>query len=188
MQPRPHSLTPRSSRASRAGTLALLLAFAACGPSEVLAPDDALAANSGTVSANASATLLSDAELAEILRVTLEDEYLAEAIYLGVMKDFGSVLPFRNIAKAERQHANNILALYAARGLTAPPNAWTTANVPHFATLKEACQAGVTAELENIALYDRYLGLALPADVVSAITRNRRASLQAHLPAFRRCS
>lgn len=141
--------------------------------------------NSGTLSVGAAAALVSDAELAEILRVTLDDEYRAQAIRLGVMEDFGSVLPFRNIGKAERQHAN-ILALYSVRGLPAPAYAWTTANVPHYATLRAACRAGVTAELENIALYD--LGLALPADVLSAILRNRRASLQAHLPAFRRCS
>jgi hypothetical protein len=183
-----HSHCAHSPRTLRAGSLALALALGACGTSELLAPEDALSADPGTVSASVSAVVVSDAELTEILRVTLDDEYRAEAIYLGVMKDFGSVLPFRNIAKAERQHAKNVLALYSARGLAAASNAWTTANVPHFGTLRAACQAGVTAELENIALYDRYLGLALPADVLGALVRNRRASVQAHLPAFRRCS
>lgn len=188
MQASPHRLTARSLRASRAGSFAIALALGACASSDLLAPEEPLAKNSGTLSVSASATLVSDAELSEILRVSLDDEYRAEAIYLGVMKDFGSVLPFRNIAKAERQHAKNILALYSARGLTAPANAWTTANVPHYGTLRAACQAGVKAELENLALYDRYLGLTLPADVLNALIRNRRASEQAHLPAFRKCS
>ncbi len=188
MQPTPPPLTARHLQASRAGSFAALLALGACGSSDLLAPGDPPATHSETVSASASTAVVSDAELLEIFHVTLDDEYRAEAIYLGVMKDFGSVLPFRNIAKAERQHAKNVLALYAARGLTAPANPWTTANVPRYATLKAACQAGVTAELENIALYDRYLTLTLPADVVNVLIRNRRASLKAHLPAFRRCS
>lgn len=169
----------RRRRPSLAALVLAALALSACGPE-----DDPVMPTSEPVAAD----LIPGSDLAELLQVTLEDEYRAEAIYQGVMKDFGAVLPFRNIAKAERQHALNILRLYASRGLTPPANPWNPDNVPHFTSVRAACQAGVQAELENIALYDHYLAKALPVDVALALTRNRRASLQAHLPAFKRCS
>jgi hypothetical protein len=127
-------------------------------------------------------------DLLTIFEITLQDEYRAEAVYLGVMEDFGDALPFRNIAKAEAQHARNILALYEARGVAAAANEWSTSVVPHFASLQAACQAGVVAEVENIEMYDEILLMELPDDVLQAVTRNRRASVQAHLPAFQNCS
>jgi hypothetical protein len=75
-----------------------------------------------------------------------------------------------------------------SRGLTAPVNTWTLATVPHFATFPAACAAGVVAEQENIAIYDRYLGLDLPSDVRQVFESNRAASLFSHLPAFQRCA
>jgi hypothetical protein len=51
-----------------------------------------------------------------------------------------------------------------------------------------ACAAGVVAERENIAIYDRYVGLALPQDVRQVFESNRAASLNNHLPAFEQCA
>lgn len=179
----------RRHLASRVNSLAILLALGACAPgSDLLAPENPTTLDSETLAVLPVGAAVSEEQLLEILHVTLDDEYRAEAIYLGVMQDFGPILPFRNIAKAERQHAKNVLTLYAARALPAPANPWTPRNVPHFASRTEACQAGVTAEIENVALYDRLLALALPADVQSVLVRNRLASLKAHLPAFKRCS
>jgi len=54
---------------------------------------------------------------------------------------------------------------------------------------QEACQTGIIAELENIAMYDGFFEFAgHPADVIDVFTRLRAASLEAHLPAFERCS
>jgi hypothetical protein len=128
-----------------------------------------------------------DADLRTMLAVTLQDEYHAQAVYLRVMADHGEALPFRNIAKAELVHAQAVLGLFAARGLTPPVNDWSVDNVATFPTLQAACAGGFDAEIENIELYDRYLGLQLPEDVRTVFENNRRASVEHHMPAFDTC-
>jgi hypothetical protein len=46
----------------------------------------------------------------------------------------------------------------------------------------------LTAEQENIALYDRFFALDLPPDVRRVFENNRAASLNNPLPAFQRCA
>jgi len=117
------------------------------------------------------------------------DEYRAETIYQGVINDFGAVAPFVNILTAEQRHSAALSQLFVNRGLTPPGNTWTVATVPHYASLREACAAGVIAEVENIAIYDRHLLLdGLPGDVRQVMQNNRAASLLNHLPAFERCA
>lgn len=130
--------------------------------------------------------LTDDVRLA--MQETLTDEYRAETIYQGVLNDFGAVLPFVNILSAEQRHSTAIARLFTSRGLPVPANAWTVATVPHYPTVPAACAAGVVAERENIAIYDRYAGLTLPADVRQVFESNRAASLNNHLPAFEQCA
>lgn len=127
-------------------------------------------------------------EVRTALEVTIQDEYLAEAIYQGVLDDFGAVLPFAAILTAEQRHSTTIGQLFTTRGLAVPASLVTVATVPHFATVREACAAGVVVERENIALYDRFLASSLPDDVRQVLSNNRRASLDNHLPAFLRCA
>lgn len=122
------------------------------------------------------------------LEQAINDEYRAETTYQGVVADFGQVLPFVNVLTAEERHSAAIARLYANRGLTAPPNPFTVAGVPHFATLTAACAAAASAERANIALYDGLLAGVLPTDVRQVFTNNRAASVDNHLPAFLRCS
>ena len=63
----------------------------------------------------------------------------------------------------------------------------TSILLARFATVTAACAAGVVAEQENIAMYDRLLLTELPNDVRNVFTNNRRASLDRHLPAFESC-
>jgi hypothetical protein len=127
-------------------------------------------------------------ELASILASALQDEYHAEAVYLRVLADHGTIMPFANIVNAEARHAASILSLYAARGWTPPANAWSPAAVDGFAAVTEACTVGAAAERADIALYDELLARGdLPADVQRVFENNRRASLEGHLPAFERC-
>jgi hypothetical protein len=92
------------------------------------------------------------------------------------------------VLTAEQRHSAAIANLFVNRGLTAPVNTWTLATVPRYATFREACAAGVVAEQENIAIYDRFFALDLPADVRQVFENNRAASLLNHLPAFQRCA
>lgn len=116
----------------------------------------------------------------------LQDEYRAAAAYEAVLTVFGNVLPFSNIVQAERQHAGSIAALFTARGLSVPVRE-SAPTLPVLASVAEACDLGAAAEVDNVALYDRMLGMSLPADVRRVFEANRRASLEKHLPAFTRC-
>ena len=118
----------------------------------------------------------------------LADELRGEAMYGRVLKDHGNVRPFSNVVHAERRHAAFLEDLLKARGLAGPaPQAG--AEVPGYASVKEACIAAVAFETTNVALYDRLLAAGpLPDDVKRAFDHNRMASLDHHKPAFERCA
>jgi hypothetical protein len=156
-----------------ASTLALAILAGACG------------SDSRVTDLSSEAT----DDLREVLSVALEDEYHAEAVYAGVLGDFGQVLPFSNIVDAELRHSTAIARLYEIRGWTVPESQWTPENVAHFGTLQEACAVGVTGEIANVAVYDELLAEpGLPSDVVRVFSSNREASLERHLPAFQTCA
>jgi hypothetical protein len=126
-------------------------------------------------------------ELVAVLDTAINDEYHAEFIYLLVIADFGNVLPFYNVVLAERRHSASLAAVFQRRGLDVPSSSWSTTNVPFFTSLPLACAAASDAEIANIAMYDRFLTLAVPPDVRNVLVANRRASFEKHLPAFDRC-
>ena len=86
----------------------------------------------------------------------LDDEYRAEASYQAVIDKFGPVRPFINIIEAEKRHSSMVRGQYARLGMSAPENPYLGKLKPP-ASLLEACEQGVEAEIENIALYDRLL-------------------------------
>jgi rubrerythrin len=53
------------------------------------------------------------------------------------------------------------------------------------ASLRESFEAGVRGEIENIAMYNRFLGQNIPEDVRNVFTRLKNAS-QNHLKAFQK--
>lgn len=123
----------------------------------------------------------------EALAEALDDEYKAIATYESVLAAFGPVRPFVHIVEAERRHADALLRLFAGRGLTPPADRWR-GTVPAPASIEEACALGVSAEVENAALYQRLLAAVEgDAEVTQVFTALRDASQQRHLPAFRRC-
>jgi len=165
------------------GSLAIVLGFAAAGCGSTA---DAPTAPSGKAEA-ISTQFATTFPLADALAEAIQDEYHAEAVYQGVIADFGQVWPFANIIRAEQNHASALATLFRARGLALPERAWTIGNVPRFSSLQSACSAAAAAEVANVAVYDRYLGESLPDDVRRVFTNNRAASLNNHLPAFQRC-
>ncbi len=137
-----------------------------------------------------SSPLESPVEEASVLAAmdaAIQDEYKAELTYEKVLETPGPVRPFFNIIYAEERHSAAIATLYAKRGIAVPLRRWSAGEIPAFASLSEACGAGVTAEIENAEIYDQYLGLSLPEDVKFVFESNRAASLERHLPAFMNC-
>lgn len=127
-------------------------------------------------------------DLQGLLVEALQEEYLAEMTYRRVLADFGEVAPFSYIAESEAQHVRALLGLFARRELAAPEAVWTLDNVGTSDTIAAACARGVAVEIEDGALYARYLSRDdLPSDVVNVFTHLQAASLESHLPAFERC-
>jgi rubrerythrin len=122
------------------------------------------------------------------LERALADERKAEAMYRQVVEDLGAARPFAHTAHAESRHAAALTAAFRRRGETPPEPSAAAEPPPHAATVAEACAIAAKWEEENVALYDELLRGELPTDVRRVFEHNRAASLDHHLPMFRRCA
>jgi hypothetical protein len=120
------------------------------------------------------------------LREALDDEYCAYATYDEVIRDFGAVRPLVNIRDSEARHIAALTMLFARYGLAVPENSWP-GRVPRYGTLREACAAGLSAEIDNAKLYARLLSSTSRPDILTVFRRLQEASQQRHLSAFQRC-
>lgn len=121
------------------------------------------------------------------LEEVLDDEYRARATYRAVTERYGPVRPFSAIAEAEDRHVRALLPLFHRHGFPVPEDPWAD-RVEAPASLRDACAAGVAAELENAAMFDRLLPVVADhPEVAEVFERLREASAERHLPAFRRC-
>jgi hypothetical protein len=123
----------------------------------------------------------------QALRDALDDEYRAWATYDQVIRDFGAERPFINIRDAEARHIEALRTLFQRYDLEIPDNTWP-GRAPHFASTREACEAGIEAELANAALYERLMQSTNKQDILTVFGNLQRASRERHLPAFRRCA
>ncbi|MGI0493675.1 ferritin-like domain-containing protein [Alkalinema pantanalense CENA528] len=118
----------------------------------------------------------------------LNDEYKARATYRAILDKFGNIRPFVNIIESEERHIQALLLLFRKYGLPIPQDPWDGC-VAIPASVQEACQQGVQAEIENAALYHRLLDLSQGyPDVQTVFLNLQRASQNNHLPAFQRCA
>ncbi len=120
--------------------------------------------------------------LADMLTYAIQDEYLARAEYDLIISEYGSIRPFTNIMKAEETHIDALLPLFEAYGIAAPADEGASHAVS-VANLTTAFEAGVNAEVNNIAMYETFLDQDLPADVSAVFESLMRAS-ENHLRAF----
>lgn len=122
-----------------------------------------------------------------VLHEALDDEYRAWATYDQVIADFGEVRPFINIRDAEARHIEALSALFRRYGLAMPENPWP-GQVERYRDVREACEAGVAAEIANAELYERLLTATQRQDILGVLGNLQEASQERHLPAFRRCA
>jgi hypothetical protein len=124
---------------------------------------------------------------ADALQAALDDEYRAWATYDQVISDFGAVRPFTNIRNAEFRHIEALRHLFCVYGLAIPDNTWP-GRVARYGSLKEACEAGVAAEIDTGALYEQLLASTQREDILAVFRNLQEASQSRHLEAFRRCA
>lgn len=120
--------------------------------------------------------------VADMLTYAIQDEYIAHGEYAAILLEFGNVNPYSNIIRSEESHIAFLTDLFLAYGMVLP----TDDSASHLvvpASLLDAAKTGVQAEIGNIAMYERFLGEALPLDVLGVFTSLKTAS-ESHLAAF----
>lgn len=128
-------------------------------------------------------------EVQNALNEAINDEYKALSTYEVVIEKFGVTRPFSMIKGAEEQHIASLKAIYDKYGLEVPENNWPS-QISAPATLQEACQIGVDAEIANAALYRDELIPVVSAyeDIILVFENLMSASEEKHLPAFEKCN
>ncbi|HOP11504.1 MAG TPA: DUF2202 domain-containing protein [Oscillospiraceae bacterium] len=127
---------------------------------------------------------LADTDLTteKMLLYAVQDEYLAHGEYTAIIEKFGDQNPYTNIMEAEETHLNALREVYDALGMTFPEDT-SADHIIISETLLEAAQTGVQAEIDNIAMYERFLTYELP-DNVKAVFESLKTASESHLKAF----
>ena len=122
----------------------------------------------------------------DALYAALADERRSRALYQAVLDRHGRVMPFANIVNAEVMHARHVADLMTARGIEIPPDtqAFEASGMPD--SVAACCEMAMQAEIDNVALYDRWLTRVDDRAVREVFTHLRWMSQERHLPAFSR--
>jgi len=120
----------------------------------------------------------------QMLNYALQDEYLARAEYDYIINEMDATTPFTNIIKAEEMHISLLIPLFETYGYTTPTDT-SSSHLIIPTSLTQAYETGVQAEIDNIAMYEKFLQLDLPDDVREVFTELRDGSVS-HLAAFQR--
>ncbi|MDX5476668.1 MAG: DUF2202 domain-containing protein [Bacillaceae bacterium] len=122
--------------------------------------------------------------LAQMLTYALQDEYLAQARYDNIIVNFENIRTFVQIKESELRHIQALLPLFERYQVPIPEDNSASLVVTPV-NLKAAYRAGVDGEIENIAMYEKFLTYNLPWDVRNVFTQVGNASRN-HLAAFER--
>jgi len=169
-------------RTIRISAIVALIALAVVGSGWASGPDYG---NTAAATAIASGTPFT---VTDMLRWAAEDEYLAHGEYAAIMQKFGTMRPYDNIMAAEEQHLSWLKAEYKTRGLAFPADG-SAAHIVVPTDMKSAAQAGVDAEIANIAMYKAFLARPELARAeyssVKTLFENLMRASENHLRAFR---
>ena len=121
--------------------------------------------------------------LLDMLTYAVQDEYLARAEYELIMAEYGDIRPFTNIKQAEERHIEWVTGLFEAHGYALPADT-AGEHVVLPENLRASFEAGIQAEIDNIAMYELFLEREIPGDVRD-IFENLKAASENHLRAFR---
>ena len=119
-----------------------------------------------------------------MIKYAIEDEIFAKTEYEKIMKTFDIDRPFSNIKRAEETHIELLQPLIEKYNVSYDKLDEKSLVIPK--TLKETFEIGVQAEINNIAMYEKFLkDKDLPEDVREVFTYLRDGSKN-HLRAFER--
>ncbi|WP_226035212.1 ferritin family protein [Aquibacillus saliphilus] len=120
----------------------------------------------------------------QMLTYALQDEYLAQTRYDNILEIYGNIPTFTRIKQAEMRHISELLPLFQRYQVPFPEDlSQNFITTPE--SIKASYAAGVQGEVDNIAMYDKFLSFELPVDMRTVFQQLRNASLN-HLAAFER--
>lgn len=122
--------------------------------------------------------------LPQMLTYALQDEHLAQSRYKNVLETFGDIRTFAQIKEAELRHISALLPLFEKYQVPVPEDI-SQSFVKTPGSVKSAFAASVEGEVDNIAMYEKFLAYDLPNDIRMVFTQLRNASRN-HLAAFER--
>jgi len=125
-----------------------------------------------------------DLTINDMLMYAVQDEYLAHGEYLAIVDKFGDQKPYSNIISSEETHLAYLKEVYLSYGIDFP----TDESANHIivpASLLEAAETGVQAEIDNIAMYEIFLTYDLPENVLEVFSALKSGS-DSHLLAFQK--
>ncbi len=170
-----------------AGSKAPAPASAPASISQSTAPSSQPAQTTTPTAAYGAKGALADNSLTldEMMHYAIQDEWIARGEYVAIMEKFAVQNPYANIKRSEETHIGYMENLFKAKGMTVPANnSQPYIHLP--ANLLEAAKAGVAAEVDNIAMYEKFLAQPdLPADVKDVFQMLKNGSVN-HLAAFQR--
>lgn len=131
----------------------------------------------------------------QALELALQDEYRAASTYEAVLDRWGAnTMPFRNIVRAEHQHAQMVIQRMGQIGHQPSVNTFARqekegkadwyCRLEMPATLNEMYKVAYQAEVDNIKLYDGFLTQGYPEATNRVFSKLRADSKDRHLPAF----
>lgn len=129
---------------------------------------------------------LKDTELSvyDMLMYAVQDEYLAHGEYMAIMDKFGRSNPYANIARSEETHLAMLEKIFVSYNLEFPADS----SADHLLipdSLLSAAKTGVQAEIDNIAMYEKFLTYDLPDGIADVFTALMKGS-ESHLLAFQK--
>jgi len=120
--------------------------------------------------------------IVDMLRYAVQDEYLARREYQLIIETFDTGRPYSSIVLSEETHLSYLREIYASYDMDFPDDT----SVEHIvvpSSLLDAAETGVSAEIDNIAMYEKFLEYDLPESVTAVFTILRDGSKN-HLRAF----
>ena len=116
-----------------------------------------------------------------------EGEYAAYATYAAILAEYGEVYPFANIMESEARHIESLQEVLDRHAVPCPSGNPYLGRIEAPVSLGEAAQAGVDADIANVALYELQLAtVAEYPDILRVSLKLQSASQEKHLPAFQR--
>ena len=148
----------------------------------IMEEDESIEAPSPYIYGAVGALADNNLTMEEMFTYAIQDEQLAHGEYTYVLETFGDQAPFNNIVSAEAQHISEMTVLFEKYDLVIPDDE-SADHLKQAADIKEGLENCATGEVDNIAMYDKFLDQDIPDDVRATFTALRNAS-EGHLDAF----